>query len=343
MNGVKSTGDSKRIGWIDLAKGFCIVLVVLSHVSNFVEVDYPLSVQARAFRMPLYFILSGLFFKQYEGFVGFLKRKVNKLVIPFVFFLLVTSVLPYWFLIRHEWAQLYWFAFKSFLVNRVIMFNEPIWFLLCLFEVNILFYILQSLAARLCARHHAWLLLGLSLVLGYVGLSLGIAQVRLPLYLDTTLSALPFFAFGWWLFRRTDFLTMPVNMKRDLAIVLLCMAVLGLLAVPAKWINNEFTIDSLWSVYPCGVAGTMMVLLVSKIIKRVPVLSFWGRYSIIILCTHYPVMSLLHAILGNRMQPGYPFFLMVLVVTLLVCHVMIHFMRRYMPHVTAQKDVIKVP
>ncbi len=28
---------------------------------------------------------------------------------------------------------------------------------------------------------------------------------------------------------------------------------------------------------------------------------------------------------------------------LLVCHVMIHFMRRYMPHVTAQKDVIKVP
>jgi len=52
MNGAKSTGDSKRIGWIDLAKGICIVLVVLSHVSNFVEVDYPLSVQARAAGLP---------------------------------------------------------------------------------------------------------------------------------------------------------------------------------------------------------------------------------------------------------------------------------------------------
>ena len=59
--------EKKRIQWIDLAKGFCILLVVLQHASELTHVDYPLSVQAFGFRMPLYFILSGLFFKQYEG------------------------------------------------------------------------------------------------------------------------------------------------------------------------------------------------------------------------------------------------------------------------------------
>lgn len=64
-----------RIVWIDLAKGFCIMLVVFHHVASVLGVSYPFDVQARGFRMPLYFILSGLFFKQYEGFLGFLKEK----------------------------------------------------------------------------------------------------------------------------------------------------------------------------------------------------------------------------------------------------------------------------
>ena len=78
--------SSARIEWIDLANGICIILVVLFHVCH----EYPLEVQISSFRMPLYFILSGLFFKQYEGFIGFLKRKTNKLLIPFLFFLFFT-------------------------------------------------------------------------------------------------------------------------------------------------------------------------------------------------------------------------------------------------------------
>ena len=116
-------GDKKRIAWIDLAKGICIVLVVLHHVASVIGVSYPFDVQARGFRMPLYFILSGLFFKQYEGFVGFVKRKTNKLLIPFLFFLLATSVLVYWVLILPEWNRLYTFVFKSFLRDRIILFN----------------------------------------------------------------------------------------------------------------------------------------------------------------------------------------------------------------------------
>ncbi len=63
-----NTGITKktRIEFIDLAKGVCILLVVIVHVIP--ELDTPLEFLA-CLRMPLYFCLSGLFFKDY-----FLKR-----------------------------------------------------------------------------------------------------------------------------------------------------------------------------------------------------------------------------------------------------------------------------
>lgn len=52
----------QRIDFIDLAKGVCILLVVLGHIG------IPISLPGmNSMRMPLYFILSGLFFKDYGG------------------------------------------------------------------------------------------------------------------------------------------------------------------------------------------------------------------------------------------------------------------------------------
>lgn len=67
---------TKRIEYIDLAKGICIMLVVLLHV--FGDMSGTVIKIMNLFRMPLYFVLSGLFFKQYEGFYSFLKKKTNK-------------------------------------------------------------------------------------------------------------------------------------------------------------------------------------------------------------------------------------------------------------------------
>ena len=80
----------QRIQYIDLAKGFCILLVVASHILAFYRTQLPYDSVLKCFRMPLYFFLSGVFFKQYENFGGFVKRKINKLLIPFLFFYIPT-------------------------------------------------------------------------------------------------------------------------------------------------------------------------------------------------------------------------------------------------------------
>lgn len=328
-------GVSRRIDWIDLAKGFCILLVVVNHAAIVTRSSSSLELQAAAFKMPLYFILSGLFFKQYENFTGFLKRKTNKLVIPFLFFFVVTSMLPC-AVLKHQ------FVVTMVLHDRYIPYNNAIWFLLCLFEVNIMFYLVHLLAKAISQRYQTAIVLILSALLGITGLMLGANRVLLPFYVDTAMSALPFFAFGYWLFRHTGFMAAPMHWVRDGVMIVACILILWYLAIPFIWIENRFPRDVLpFNIYLCGIAGTMMVLLLSKVIRRLPLVSFWGRYSIIILCTHQVVITIVAYFL-RRWFSGTLMLVVMLALTLLVCHVLILFMRRYMPHVTAQKDVIKI-
>lgn len=80
-----NTTEKKRIGYIDLMKGICIILIVLLHCD--IKTPYEqLDIMLKNVRIPLYFFLSGLFFKEYSSFLDFIVRKVNKLIIPYIFF-----------------------------------------------------------------------------------------------------------------------------------------------------------------------------------------------------------------------------------------------------------------
>ena len=214
-------------------------------------------------RMPLYFVLSGLFFKQYEGFKGFVIRKTNKLIIPFLFFLLLTSFIPV-LIIDHK------FVFLDIWYKRRITYNGPIWFLLCLFEVNVLFYITQLTANRLSKKHKVIFVMMLSFILGFLGLILSIYEINIPLFVDTAFTATPLFAFGWLLFRHTKFIKSPVNFKRDIPLFILSIVALFCFAGSYHWWINRFLKEEMWMVYPACIAGPMAVLVFSKMASSVP-------------------------------------------------------------------------
>jgi uncharacterized membrane protein YcfT len=69
MNGMKM--HDGRVDWVDYAKGFCIVFVVMMHSTLGVEAAsgrtgwlHGLVEFARPFRMPDFFMISGLFLAQ---------------------------------------------------------------------------------------------------------------------------------------------------------------------------------------------------------------------------------------------------------------------------------------
>lgn len=96
----------QRIKWIDLAKGITILLVVIGHVSlgllesrNFVSSTKLLLLIVQmvyVFHMPVFFALSGFFFKTLNSkneFMYMFKKKIISLGIPYVAFSLVMTVM----------------------------------------------------------------------------------------------------------------------------------------------------------------------------------------------------------------------------------------------------------
>ena len=91
----------------------------------------------------------------------------------------------------------------------------------------------------------------------------------------------------------------------------------------------------------------MSILLVSKVVVKLPFVSYIGRYSICVLVTHYLFNEFFFVSLCNLLNDYMPSVPMVVwrlcsfVLIILSYIVIIPFMLKYMPHVCAQKDVIK--
>src|SRR5882672_9697879 len=78
--------SEERVDWVDYAKGFCIVLVVMMHSTLGVEAAvgregwlHHLVAFAKPFRMPDFFLISGLF----------LARVIDREVVHFAYFYLL--------------------------------------------------------------------------------------------------------------------------------------------------------------------------------------------------------------------------------------------------------------
>ena len=143
---MENSVEKKRIEYFDLMKGVCIVLVVVCHCYE----ELGLTVEKKHIwsmlehlRMPLYFFLSGMFFKEYSCFVDFLIRKTNKLIIPFLFFVVIT-VIPK--LITGE-VDCGLIPIKKHF-TWMIKYGGYLWFLRTLFLANILYYLVYKFIKR---------------------------------------------------------------------------------------------------------------------------------------------------------------------------------------------------
>src|ERR1700693_5027846 len=91
----REAGNAKpRVDWVDYAKGFCIVFVVMMHSTLGVErapghggFMHPVVAFAKPFRMPDFFLISGLFLAQVidRDWRTYLDRKVVHFVYFYVF------------------------------------------------------------------------------------------------------------------------------------------------------------------------------------------------------------------------------------------------------------------
>lgn len=178
--------ERKRLPWVDMAKGYGILAIIVSHVFT----GHTLSRWLFTFHVPLFFFLSGYVFRAEKPWGDFLKGKLKGMVVPY-FALSLPIILaeaamsgPGAGYFRRVGAM----AFQVLLQRRL----WPIWFLACLFLLECMGYGLIRLVKR------DWILALLGAALG----ALGVAYCRsggavLPWNLDACFPMLPFFLAGF--------------------------------------------------------------------------------------------------------------------------------------------------
>ena len=331
----------ERIAYIDFMKCLCIMLIVMYHIDHeFFNYLLPnLNNAFQAFRLPMYYFISGIFFKLYDGFSDFTRRKVNNILVPFVFFVILGfgyHLLEYG--MRHvigaEPVDLDLSLLVAPFIKRYWIISTPLWFLLSLFWVNIIFYALQRWIKRL------WALLAVVAALSVVGYWLGINQIQLPLMLDSSLVALPYFVLGWG----AKHMGVLAPSRWDIWGVLALVLVAFPIYLYSDYLNLHLQVlPPYWKVYVLPFIAILALLWACKNLPYVPVLCHYGRYSLIILGTHplffLPLRSV--CILRFGFEPGIALTLVVFVLTMLLEWPMIWLLKTWFPRFTAQEPFFR--
>lgn len=203
----------ERIEWIDVAKGVGLLCVILGHLKT----PY-LTFWIYTFHMPLFFFLSGVVFSGDKySFKEFLKRKIYSLVIPY--FVLGSIIFVFLSFYYHCLSCEYNSIFddinmlKSFLIQKHFW---TVWFLACLFIVEIVYYIINKINKSLIVSSI------LSFIILIIGLCLKkIFEDGLPWNIDVAFVAQIYFHLGY-IFKKEQIFDKLKNFKR-LNYLLLCL------------------------------------------------------------------------------------------------------------------------
>ena len=220
--------EKKRILWADYAKFVAIYLVVLGH-ADLVPGEFRNFIYL--FHLPLFFLISGYFDNSLKyNFKSFLLHNFKLLIIPYLCFNIINIPISWSSVYLHP--ELYpgidsvgeWLLCPLFGMilgdDRVTSCSYlpcgPLWFLVALFLMKIVFYFLRRVAQSIKYKYIEfayWLILSLLFVVLFLLLG-----KKFPYYsLDSMLISMPFYMIGF-LMKKTAF---PIEFDRKFSYVLL--------------------------------------------------------------------------------------------------------------------------
>lgn len=331
-----------RFHWVDSLKGIGIMLVVLAHHS----LPIALETYIFSFHVPLFFFISGFLFdfgKYAKSASNFVNGRFKSLIIPYFCFAVLTCI--FYFLMdaifQPEVTNIEFFKAGAlygvysilYALGPMLSYNQPLWFLTCLFVTELLFYVF---AKKFYGKTRKFaLLLTAAGVIGY--LYPYYVPFRLPWNADVALSAVVFYGAGN-LFRkftesrersiaelekssilksnsesRKRFSLVKSRLFKYLPSVFIIINLLYLVyLMEFSTTYNRVDMNTLkyggfFSFYLLAFSGIFACFYLSQKIGCSKVLEYYGRNSIIVLSLHVPIISILKKIayISFGIKPGY--------------------------------------
>lgn len=279
--------------WIDAAKGFSIIFVVMGHSGDAAANHY-----LSWFRMPLFFILSGLVFKPVEPgrYLQWALKRTRGLMTPyFAYGLLIAAVL-----------LLFTLNIKGFAENiaRLLYGGMTLtgpygvfWFITCLLFTQLLFgYII-----RYSRRTQILLIISAYLLSHLISLT-ALRTFNIPWNADVSLLAVTYYAIGFY--GKT---LIPALLRRYWALLVL-LPLSGLVLLLERQGIIQYSLNMKYKEYDALVLDLAVPLIISlticavvyRLTKLVPLdwMGALGRNSIAIMYLHLPLNYGLKYLLG---------------------------------------------
>lgn len=293
---------SKRIEYIDIARGIGILLVVLGH-NDFAIVSPFGHKLIYSFHMPLFFFLSGYFINPNSEFWTFFKKRFNSLLKPYFFtiFLIYMGSLSFG---RMGFPTAIARTLKSLYGTGYFLDWVQLWFLPHLFVVSLYAFLFYAVVGKISSRPVRW-----AILLATLGIASLFLQSFYPFELsvfgkDYVLFGLPFSldlvllsGFFFILGGETRHLTMEGTLG-SLFFLFGTGTTLVLMNVifPARIDLNTRQYESFLVNTLEAVLGILFVLAVSRQIelrssRLASLFKYFGRISLILLIFHVPIQD----------------------------------------------------
>ena len=305
----------KRVDYLDMLKCLGMFIVVSGHIHP----QYGwFSLPIHSFVIPLYFFLSGMTFKRqkFPTLWAFVKHRAKTLLLPYVMFSLVTWVFwAIWNVAMHTGVDLWGPLLQTFIAQgsgHFLVHNVPLWFLPCLFVIEVIYYIVSKLPD--------WANLLTCIVLSAIGACMifwwkGIFHL-LPWSMESALVSVLFYCIANLLSKNVGLVGIESKVLEKKGLFFVLMVVLSLVLINTAHLNGHITLGSdslgknpglfylnaLMGIFTCGIFAILVCSIKrdNNIIKTVMDYHLWfGRNSLYIMSTHVPVKGVLIVIIAK--------------------------------------------
>lgn len=323
----------QRDGIVDVAKGLCILMIVSIHAEVFGAIHAPYPFIA----VPMFFWMSGFFYKTNQPIKSTVVKDVKTLLLPAAFWAVICLCYAYFlYFLKGERLQ------YQFDVMNPCASDGPAWFLVALFYARIITQFIKSL--RIFNRGGCFA----ALIVGYVGM-----HSQLWFYLDEGLAACPLYLFGSIAYPYVKQIYTSVTKKNVVVVgctmilsfaTYVCFA-LGLVDYTIVPLGNHchpnyiVAVSAMLLCCPC-------VLCIASLLRNVKVLNRLGERTLGIMLVHAPMCHTVAVVLNRMLDKGsqiwISFFLVAYVIIVIVSYYLTVLLERHIPILLGKKKCLQI-
>lgn len=286
----------KRINWIDITRGYAIIIIVIVHIGLI-----PFTQYLQTFQLPIFAILTGLTFNQKTNFKTEFIKKVKYWLLPYILvFISSATIWNIWISKTQIYRQVY-FPLRSqliaFITTQDISFNGPLWFLPSFFiAFFITLLIIKSEKFFKSAKIYYSIMSAIVLTTGYL---LSNSILKAPFSFDLSLIFSSFMILGFFFLKPILLAKKISNMN-----IIFCL-ILFLLSATSNGTDSFFgrVFNNLFLFICSSVSGSLLLCALAQKTenlsqKATNVLIVLGKSTIYIFLFHWLLILCLISLLS---------------------------------------------